>query len=167
MIIGPGGAGKSTLANRLGQLLNIRVVHLDQLYWQSGWVEMPKPEWLETVKELVSRDAWIIDGNYSGTLEIRTAACDTIVFLDLPRLVCLWRVLKRFAIYRNRNRPDMAEGCRERLTREFLLWIWNYSRRTRPKVLRLMESHAGQKKMVWLRSKSEVERFLERPLAGE
>lgn len=92
LIIGSGGSGKSTLANRLGQRTNLEVIHLDQLYWRSGWVETPKAEWLEIVSDIVKRDQWIIDGNYSGTLEPRFKACDTIIFLDLPRTVCVWRI---------------------------------------------------------------------------
>lgn len=160
LVIGPGGAGKSTLANQLGERLKVEVLHLDKFYWQPGWVEMPKPEWLKTVEELLRRDEWIMDGNYSGTLDIRFKACDTIVFMDMPRLLCLWRVLKRAVMYRKRARPDMADGCQERLTLEFILWIWNYPRRTRPKVLKLLESSPKEKRIVWLRSLSDVEGFL-------
>jgi adenylate kinase family enzyme len=160
LVIGPGGAGKSTLANQLGELLDIEVLHLDKFYWQPGWIEMPKAEWLKTVEELLKRDAWIMDGNYSGTLEIRVKACDTVIFLDMARTGCLWRVLKRVLRYRNQSRPDMAEGCPERLTLEFILWIWNYSRRTRPKIVSMLDSHAQEKRIVWLRSQSDVERFL-------
>lgn len=53
LVIGPGGAGKSVLANRLGELLNLEVLHLDKFYWRPGWIEMPKTEWLKTVEELV------------------------------------------------------------------------------------------------------------------
>jgi adenylate kinase family enzyme len=161
LVIGPGGAGKSTLANRLGELLNLEVLHLDKLYWRAGWIETPKPEWLETVRELLRRDAWIMDGNYSGTLDLRFQACDTVIFLDMPRRLCIWRVFKRAMIYRTRSRPDMAEGCPERLTLEFVLWIWNYSQRTRPKIARLLES-TTEKRIIWLRSRSEVERCLEK-----
>lgn len=160
LVIGPGGAGKSTLARRLGELLNIEVLHLDRFYWHAGWVETPKPEWLKTVEEMLKRDAWIMDGNYSGTLEMRVRACDTVVFLDMPRRLCLRRVLKRALMYRRSSRPDMAEGCQERLTLEFILWIWNYPRRTRPKVLRMLESNQGEKRVLRLRSQAEVERFL-------
>ena len=160
MIIGPGGAGKSTLANRLGRLLKIEVLHLDKLYWHAGWVETPKPEWRQTVEQLLERDAWIMDGNYSGTLDIRLEACDTVIFLDMPRTLCVWRVLKRALLYRNRSRPDMAEGCREKLNLEFILWIWNYPRRSRPKVARMLESKREEKSIVRLRSQSEVESFL-------
>lgn len=160
LVIGPGGAGKSTLSKKLGKLLNIEVLHLDKFYWHSGWVETPKAEWLKTVEELLGRDAWIMDGNYSGTLDIRLEACDTVIFLDMARTLCLWRVLKRALMYRDKSRPDMAEGCRERLTLEFILWIWNYSGRTRPKVVRMLESISERKKIIWLRTLSDVERFL-------
>jgi adenylate kinase family enzyme len=160
LVIGSGGAGKSTFARRLGKLLDIEVIHLDALYWNAGWVETPKPEWAERVAELVQRDAWVMDGNYSGTFDIRLQACDAVVFLDMPRLVCLWRVLKRFMRYRKRSRPDMAAGCPEDLNPEFLLWIWNYPKRTRPKIVDWMRENSGSKKVVWLRSPAEVERYL-------
>ena len=166
LVIGPGGAGKSVFANRLGELLNIEVLHLDKFHWRPGWVELPKVEWLKTLKELLGRDSWIMDGNYSGTLDIRLEACDTVIFLDMPRWLCLWRVLKRAMMYRNGSRPDMAEGCRERLNLEFIRWIWNYPSRRKPKVVAMLTSNAQRKKIVWLRSDSEVERFLARARAA-
>lgn len=160
LVIGPGGAGKSTLAQELGKLLQIEVLHLDKFYWQAGWVEMPKEEWRATVEEMIGRDSWIMDGNYSGTLEARLKACDTVIFLDMPRSLCLWRVFKRAVTYRGRSRPDMAEGCHERLSLKFALWIWNYPQRSRPKVLKLLEAHQGEKEIVRLKSEAEVKRFL-------
>jgi adenylate kinase family enzyme len=160
LVIGSGGAGKSTFAKRLGQLLDIEVVHLDSLYWKSGWVETPKAVWAERVAELVRRDAWIMDGNYSGTLDIRFKACDTLIFLDMPRFVCYWRVLKRLVVYRGRTRPDMAAGCNEKIDWEFILWLWNYPKKQRPKALELMREHAASKRMIRLRSPAEAEQFL-------
>jgi adenylate kinase family enzyme len=160
LVIGSGGAGKSTFATRLGELLGIEVIHLDQFYWRPGWVETPKSEWLETVERLVRKDSWIIDGNYSGSLETRLAACDTVIFLDIARSVCVWRLLKRVVRYRKKNRPDMAEGCEERFNLEFVRWVWNYSSRTKPKVLVRLKENAGRKRIVRLHSSSEVEKFL-------
>lgn len=160
LVIGSGGAGKSTFARRLGKLLNIEVIHLDALYWRPGWVETPRPEWVETVAELLKRDSWIIDGNYSATFDLRLKACDTVIFLDMPRLVCLWRVFKRLLMYRKRSRPDMAAGCQEKLSLKFILWIWNYSKRSRPKIIASMRANAGSKKVVRLRSPGEAERYL-------
>jgi adenylate kinase family enzyme len=160
LVIGSGGAGKSTFAKRLGVLLDIEVIHLDSLYWNRGWVETPKAEWLEKVAEVVKRDAWVMDGNYSGTLDLRLKACDTVIFLDMPRRVCLWHVLKRAIQYWNRNRPDMAEGCPERLTFEFIRWIWSYPIRTRPKVLEILRENLPSENVIRLRSRAEAEKFL-------
>lgn len=163
LVIGSGGSGKSTLATKLGQLLNLEVIHLDKFYWRAGWVEPSKEEWLHTVMDLINRDSWIIDGNYSGTLELRMQRCDTIVFLDLSRLVCIWRIVKRNLRYRRGGRPDMAEGCHEKLDLEFVSWVWNYSRRSRPKVVERIRRHAGDKRVIWLRSNADVEEFLSNP----
>ena len=162
LVIGSGGAGKSTLSRRLGELLGLEVIHLDVAFWRPGWTETPKDEWRQKVEELCRRDSWVMDGNFSGTLETRLAACDTVVFLDLPRAVCVWRALKRVVMYRNTPRPDMAEGCHETFEPKFLLWVWNYPARTRPKVLRLLEQHAEGRKIVRLRSSAEAEQFLNR-----
>jgi adenylate kinase family enzyme len=160
LVIGSGGAGKSTVARCLGHALEIEVIHLDSLYWRSGWVETPKAEWQGIVEQLLTRESWIMDGNYSGTLGTRLAACDTVIFLDMPRLVCLWRVLERAVRYRNQRRPDMAAGCVERLDWEFLRWVWSYPKRTRPKIAGLLENGCADKRVVWLKSPAEVRSFL-------
>lgn len=161
LVIGSGGAGKSTFSRRLGERLGLEVIHLDREHWRKGWVEPPKDEWRRKVEELAARESWVMDGNFSGTLEPRLAACDAVIFLDLPRAVCLWRVLKRAATYRGTTRPDMAEGCPEKIDLEFVRWIWGYRSRSRPKVLALLEKYAESKQVVRLRSSAEVEKFLE------
>jgi adenylate kinase family enzyme len=166
LVIGSGGAGKSTFARRLGAALGLEVIHLDALYWQAGWVEPPKEVWRGRVEELLQREAWVMDGNYGGTLELRLAACDMVVFLDLPRVVCLWRVLKRAVKYRKGGRPDMAPGCPEQLSADFLRWIWNYPARSRPKVLKLLAAYGAGRRVIRLRSRAEAEEFLAGAGAG-
>ncbi|MFZ9683488.1 MAG: DNA topology modulation protein, partial [Cephaloticoccus sp.] len=134
IIIGCGGAGKSTLARELGARLGLPVHHLDRLFWRSGWVPTPRDEWAQIQTQLCAAPAWIIEGNYGGTMDIRLAACDTVIFLDYARHVCVWRMLRRWWQYRDRSRPDMTEGCPERLNFEFFLWIWRFRRRSRPRI---------------------------------
>jgi adenylate kinase family enzyme len=160
LVIGSGGSGKSTLARSLSEKLGIEVFHLDRFYWRAGWVKPAENEWRRIVDELLARDRWIIDGNYGGTLSQRVESCDTIVFLDLSKAVCLWRIVKRRLRYRQQARPDMAAGCNERLNLEFVSWVLNYSRRTRPKVMELIKLNATSKKIFWLKSPRQVEDFL-------
>lgn len=160
LVIGSGGSGKSTFATRLGELLHLEVHHLDKFFWRPGWVETPRDEWAKTVTELIDRDSWIMDGNYSGTLDLRIQKCDTIVFLDLSRWLCLWRIMWRVLQYRKERRPDMAAGCPEKLDPEFVRWVWNYPRESKPKVMKLLAEHSESKQIVWLRSRAEVKNFL-------
>ena len=160
LVIGSGGSGKSTFARRLGERLRLEVIHLDKAYWRPGWVEPPKDEWTKKVEELCGGAEWVMDGNYSGTLDLRMNACDTVIFLDLPRALCAWRILRRAAVYRGGGRPDMAEGCRESFNLEFLAWVWNYPGHSRPKVLSVIEKHAHEKRIIRLRSRAEVAKFL-------
>jgi adenylate kinase family enzyme len=160
IVIGPGGAGKSTFATQLGALKGLPVIHLDTWHWKPGWVEPSKADWTNTVALLINREAWIMDGNYSGSLQTRLEASDVVIFLDLPRRVCLWRVMRRLIRYRNTNRPDMAPGCDEHFDLKFLGWIWNYRRSTRPKIVRLLETAGKNKEIVWLRSRAAVAGYL-------
>src|SRR5262245_53158006 len=114
LIIGSGGSGKSTLAKDLGEATGIEVIHLDKLHWKPGWVGPDKAEWHETVRCALEKESWIMDGNFGGTMEMRMAVADTVIFLDLPRMVCIRRALKRFIRYRGTNRPDMTKGCNEK-----------------------------------------------------
>lgn len=160
LVIGSCGAGKSTLAAKLAARLGLELIHLDALYWQPGWVETPKAEWTRIIDSLLVRDGWVMDGNYGGTLERRLKACDTVVFLDLPRRVCLMRVLMRRLRYHGRARPDMSAGCPEALSWAFLFWIWRYPQRRRPAILaRLAQLRADQRAVV-LRSDAEIAQFL-------
>ena len=158
--MGSGGAGKSTFAARLAARLGLPLIHLDTCYWRAGWVPTPDDEWARRVNELVKGDEWVMDGNYGGTLDARIAACDTIIFLDLPRLVCIWRVVRRWWRHRGRSRPDMTPGCNEQLTLEFLRWIWTYPVARRPDILRRLGTLRPGQRGIVLRSAAEVEDFL-------
>lgn len=160
LVIGSGGAGKSTFSQRLGEKTGLEVIHLDKLYWKPNWVEPDKSEWKKTIENLLKRDSWIMDGNYSGTMEMRLAACDTVIFLDLPRTVCVRRALKRIALLYGKTRADMGEGCNEKFDLEFIKWIWNYPARTKPKVEAFLKNVEAEKTVIRLKSKSEVGKFL-------
>ena len=129
MIIGCSGAGKSTLARQLGPLLALPVVHLDQLYWLPGWRTRSRADFDALLDAELAKPRWLMDGNFDRTLAHRLAACDTVIYLDYPRHVCLRRVGKRVLSNWGHRRPDMADGCPEKLDIAFLGWVWGFRRR--------------------------------------
>ncbi|MFP7378839.1 DNA topology modulation protein [Bacillus paralicheniformis] len=162
VLIGSGGSGKSTLARQLGTALKINVYHLDALFWKPNWVGVPKDEQRKVQNELVSKEEWIIDGNYGGTMDLRLNAADTIIFLDIHRTICIFRAFKRILQYRNKTRPDMGEGCEERFDLEFFKWIWNYPKTKRPEILKRLEQLSKDKQVIILKSPKEVQKFLKK-----
>jgi adenylate kinase family enzyme len=161
LVIGSGGAGKTTFSKHLASRTGLPLTHLDQLFWHPGWVPTPDEEWDRLIAQLIARDSWILDGNYGRTLPTRLAAADTVIFLDLPRLVCTWRILKRQLRYFGRIRPDSAPGCPERLSWEFVTWVWTYRSRRRPDIMKRLDALRSTKRIIVLRSDDEVQAFLE------
>jgi len=159
-IIGSGGSGKSTLARQLGRTLGLPVIHLDALFWRPGWVETPRDEWEVLQRTLIAAERWFLDGNYGGTMEIRLRAADTVIYLDLPRFVCLraavWRSLRGFG----RTRADVAPGCPEKLDLTFYRWIWEYPATRRPKILARLARLPAATRVIRLRSRRDLCRFV-------
>src|SRR5699024_11024103 len=158
------GVGKSTFARKLGEILNIDVYHLDSFYWKPGWVEAPQEEFANSQQEIVEQDEWIIEGNYNRTYDIRAQHADTIIYLELPLFVCLYRVFKRWISHIGKTRLDMGEGCKEKLDYQFLKYIFTtYNRRKkqmRDKFQRLEESDPAMK-IVILKGKTDIQDYLD------
>ena len=134
LVIGSCGAGKSTFSKRLHEITGLNLIHLDKFYHLPNWEEPPKEVWEAKVRELISGEEWIIDGNYGGSMDMRLERADSAIWLDLPRTVCTYRILKRVFQYRNKKRPDMAEGCFERFDWEFIKYVWNFPRDKNPAI---------------------------------
>ncbi|WP_374440868.1 hypothetical protein [Stella sp.] len=148
VILGRSGSGKSTLARRLGAELDLPVVHLDRLFWQPGWVEADRETFRARVTEALAGDRWITDGNFSNSFDLRLPRAELVVWFEVPRLVCIRRVLGRVWRHYGRARPDLAPGCPERLDWEFLRYIWNFDRDTRPKIMAGLAEHRAAARVV-------------------
>ncbi len=135
-IIGFSGCGKSTLATKLGEKYDLPVLYLDRIQFAANWVERELEDKLcDVAAFLDSHDSWVMDGNYSNLLqERRLEEADRIIIMELNRFVCLWRVVKRWLTYRGSSRPDMAEGCKEKVDWEFLRWVLHDGRTKQRKV---------------------------------
>ena len=86
LIVGCGGAGKSTFARAMGERFVLPVVHLDKLWWLPGWVQREREEFDALLQTELDKPQWVIDGNFFRTFERRLQACDAVVFLDLPAI---------------------------------------------------------------------------------
>ena len=125
-IVGISGSGKSTLASRLGKRLDIPVIHLDKYFWDVGWKKRysTKEEFNKIAEGFTNEENWIIDGNYRGSLNVRLQRADTIIFLDYPKWLGLWRSFKRIF---NRKQPfDKTEGVKERIDLAHVKFVLNY-----------------------------------------
>lgn len=158
LVIGCSGAGKSTFSKKLSESLNLEIINLDRYYWKPNWIKPLESEWMEIVRNLVKKESWIMEGNYSETFHLRMPEADTIILLDFSRLVCFFRVLKRRIV---KNRADKIPGCREKIKFELARWIlWRYPRVNRKNVLKTLEEFKGQKRIIILKSNKEIRRFL-------
>ncbi|MCM3612196.1 topology modulation protein [Planococcus sp. MERTA32b] len=157
------GAGKSTFARKLGEKIGMPVHHLDSYYWKAGWVEREKEEFRDKQRQLVKEDAWIIEGNYGSSMEIRLAEADTFIYLELPLRVCLYRALKRWVLNYGKTRPDMAEGCPEKMDKEFLKFIVTTYADRKIEMRQRAKDFVGRgpdRKSIILRTQKQIDGFL-------
>lgn len=139
-ITGNAGSGKTTLAKQLGQTLDIPVQSLDSVVWKDGWVAASKEERELGEQKLVEQEQWIIEG-VSKT--VRDSA-DYVIFLDVPRHICLFRCLKRNLPYLFRSRPELPDNCPEILIAPRLFKIiWKFPQLAKPNILHSMQKKKG------------------------
>lgn len=158
IVIGCPGSGKSTFSRALQKITGLPLIHLDMLYWNSDGTTVPeKTVFLERLHRAMSGESWIIDGNYASTMQLRMAACDTIIFLDLSTELCLKGIRAR----KGKPRPDMPwQGSAEDDDEEFVTFIKDYATQSRPKVLELLDAHSDKTIHVF-QSHQEADAFLQ------
>ena len=145
VVLGRGGAGKSTFAARLGDTLDIPVVELDKVFWTPELTPMPKPQWAELQRQLTCGERWILEGDLGpyDALDVRLRAADPVIVLDFSVWRCTWRVLRR-------SRENTA----------FWQWLLTYRRRSLPTVLAAISAHARHADHHLLRNSGAAERLL-------
>jgi adenylate kinase family enzyme len=159
-IIGCGGSGKSTVARQLARILNAPLTHLDAIYYDEHWKPLPQVEFATQQEKLVAGERWIIEGNYAGTLPIRLAASDTVIFLDLPPSTCLWGIVQRR--WRYRGGQHQQEGVYDRITWNFVRYILGYRRTMRPRIRNLVREHGPHVRLISLTSRRQANQLIDR-----
>ena len=154
IVIGCPGSGKSTVSRALHNKTGIPLYHLDMMYWNADKTTVEKSVFLERLSDVLEKDEWIIDGNYSSTMKLRMVACDTVIFLDYPLDVCLDGIRER----RGKPRSDMPWIETEEDS-EFIEFIKNYNEQQKPKVLELLKKYSD-KNIIILESREQADAFL-------
>ena len=163
MIFGFSGGGKSTLARKIGEILDIEPTHFDRLHWLPGWVESTRDYKREMIKPVLERDRWIIEGNYHHIYwNERLEKADTIIFIDVNRFTCIYQAWKRSLMYEGKTRPDMGEGCTEKFDLEFAKWVFFKGRKKRREYLKAIKQQKNSgKNTCILKSIKDINKFLE------
>jgi adenylate kinase family enzyme len=157
-VVGSGGAGKSTFARALGRVTGIPVIHLDENYWNPGWIDTPRDQFAEIQGALVAQEHWIIEGHYAHTFDLRFARADTVIVLAPSRRICIYRVFKRVVL--NWHRDIQARGCPEHLDLSFLRWLWDFPHTGRPALAAALRRHEDHLEVVYLTSSASTRRYL-------
>ena len=154
IVIGCPGSGKSTFSRALHKTTNIPLYHLDLMYWNADKTTVEKSVFRQRLADALEKDEWIIDGNYASTMELRLAACDTVIFLDYPLEVCLNGIKER----RGKPRSDMPWTETEE-DAEFIEFIKSYNEQQRPRVFELFEKYKN-KNIIVFTSREQADTFL-------
>lgn len=161
LIVGSCGAGKTYLALQLSKAISLPVLHLDSLYWRENWKEIGIEEKKNITEQIISRQKWIIDGNYASTFEMRLAAADTVIILYTNRWICLLNIIKRRLLYFGKERPEFeGRGCYERMNFKLLLYVFKYPKLHLPKIVNLLKKH-DDKAVYVLTNRKEISNFLD------
>jgi len=157
------GVGKSTFAKKLGEKLDLEVYHLDSLYWQPGWTERDNDSFRELQEHIVKKDSWIIDGNYSNSYDLRVKRADTVIYLELPLIVCMYRVIKRRIVYARKTRKDMAKGCPEKVDWSFFTFILTTYRERKKKMRNRFKKLKNDEdyKVFMLMNRKDIENYIQ------
>lgn len=156
IVIGCPGSGKSTFSRKLNKITNIELTHLDILFWNSDKTTVPNNIFLERLNSVLNKEQWIIDGDYSSTMELRMKECDTIIFLDYPKDICLEGIKNRIGQKRS-DLPWVETSTNEDL--EFINLVKEYNIKKRPKVIELLNKYSD-KNIYIFKDRIETEEFL-------
>lgn len=163
-IVGNAGSGKTTLAFQLQAKLKLPLYHLDLYYWLPGWQRIGFERFQELQTELCEKDEWIIEGAYIGLVHERIFHADVIIFLDMPRYLCIWSVINRAIRHFGAVIPGSPQECKQQLFGmkffQFLRWVWDFNKRYQQIITFLLEEYSDSKQIYLLRSRQQLDDFV-------
>jgi adenylate kinase family enzyme len=157
VVIGCSGSGKSVFSRKLCDATGLSLYYLDMIWHKPDGTNISREEFDKQLDSIISRDSWIIDGNYQRTLETRIKACDTVFLFDLPTEICIEGALSRIG----KKREDMPWFENE-LDPEFRQWIESFRANQLPEVYRLLEKYKNNREIVVFRTREQADKFIEK-----
>ncbi|TRB25633.1 AAA family ATPase [Rhizobium rhizogenes] len=162
LVMGCSGGGKTTLSRKICARTNLPYVSMDrEFFWLPGWVKRDKAEERALIAAKVAEECWLIDGTAPSSFDLRLPRTELVLWVRMPRWLCMWGAPSRAVRWLGRSRPDMAPGCRERIDREFLRYIWDWERKFAPKVLAGLAQHGPDIPVFQLKSRGEMRQLLD------
>ena len=162
LVMGCSGGGKSTLSQEICARLDLPYVSMDrEFFWLPGWVKRDKAEERALIAAKVAEERWLIDGTAPSSFDLRLPRTEFVLWVRMPRWLCIWGALSRALRWLGRSRPDMAPGCPERIDWEFLRYIWDWERKFAPKVLAGLAQHGPDVPVLQLKSRGEMRQLLD------
>lgn len=163
LVVGSSGAGKTTLARRVANKLELTHLSMDrEFFWLPGWVARERSEQRKMIAEAVMEDRWVMDGSNPSSFDLRLPRAHIVLWMRVPRLVCIYSVYRRAIKTYGRTRQDMAEGCKEQLPdKEFLSYIWNFNKRHAPLFERNFDLYGPDVPIFQVKSRRETNRLLD------
>lgn len=157
VVIGCSCSGKSVFSRKLRDATGLSLYYLDMIWHKPDGTNISREEFDKQLDSIISRDSWIIDGNYQRTLETRIKACDTVFLFDLPTEICIEGALSRIG----KKREDMPWFENE-LDPEFRQWIESFRANQLPEVYRLLEKYKNNREIVVFRTREQADKFIEK-----
>ncbi|MBB3312171.1 adenylate kinase family enzyme [Rhizobium sp. BK196] len=162
MVIGCSGGGKSTLAQKLASHFDLTYLSIDRdIRWLPGWVQRSKEEQCQRIVDRIADERWIMDGTNTSTFDIRLPRTDIVIWVRMPRLLCIWGVLTRWLKHLGRSRPEMAPGCIEKVDWQFLEFIWTFEKKFTPRIIEAIAAYGPHVPVLQVKSRRQMRALLD------
>ncbi|MQB43127.1 AAA family ATPase [Rhizobium sp. ICMP 5592] len=162
LVIGCSGGGKSTLSQKIGERFGLVYVSLDRdVRWLPGWAERDEIERKRIIVEKAQEERWIMDGTNTTTFDLRLPRTDLVIWVRMPRLLCLWGAVSRWFKWIGRTRPEMAPGCPEKIEWQFLRFIWTFEQVYSPRIIAGLAEHGPDIPVLQLTSRRQMHALLD------
>jgi adenylate kinase family enzyme len=162
LVIGCSGGGKSTLSRRIADRFGLRYISIDRdILWLPGWVQRERAEQRRIIEEMIAGDRWIMDGTNPSTFDIRVPRSDLVIWMQMPRYLCIWGILSRWVRHYGKTRPDMAPGCPEKMDLEFFHFVWTFEKRFAWRIVDGLARHGGETPLVVVKSRRQMRDLLD------